>query len=65
MCTDRSHRRYIKTGRGKQSKGVVVTLMPTFGRAKDPPMSLKAGKDVRLATYCPPPFHKIFLYEIC
>jgi hypothetical protein len=38
--------------------GTVVVLAPTFGRAKDPPKSLKAGKDARLATYCPPPFHK-------
>lgn len=42
--------------------GTVVVLPPTFGRAKVPPMSLKAGKDVRLTTYCPFPFyfHKFF-----
>ena len=48
MFTDRSHRRYIKSGRGMRTTGTVVVLAPTFGRTKDPPMSLKAGKDVWL-----------------
>ena len=46
--TDRSYRRYIKSERGARTTGTVVVLAPTFGRTKDPPMSLKAGKDVWL-----------------
>lgn len=37
--------------------------LPTFGRAKDPPMSLKAGKDARLVTYYPFLFFSNFLVQ--
>ena len=62
VASRRSHF-WITKGRGMRTIGTVVVLAPTFGRAKDPPMSLKAGKDVRLATYCPFPFFSNFLVQ--